>query len=46
MTQEEFKDAVRNMRYWQKYVENDPTTLSKKRKEQLETQVDIYLESH
>lgn len=46
MTQKEFKDAVRNMRYWQKYYEDDPSTFSKTRKKDLEKEVDNYLESH
>lgn len=43
MSPQEFKDAVRSMRYWQKYVEDEPTTITKQRKETLENKIDDYL---
>ena len=43
MSPQEFKDAVRSMRYWQKYVEDEPTTFAKQRKESLEKEIDDYL---
>lgn len=46
MTPEEFKNAVRSMRYWQKWVESEPTTFAKERKQTLEKQIDLYLDTH
>ena len=43
MSTQEFKDTVRLMRFWQRYVESEPTTFAKERKETLEKQIDEYL---
>ena len=43
MSPEEFKQIVRKMRYWQQYDENDPSSISKNHKKELEEIVDIYL---
>lgn len=46
MTPTEFKEAVRNMRYWQKRNKVTQSSISFKRLRSWEAIVDNYLESH
>jgi hypothetical protein len=46
MSPREFKDAVRNMRYWQKKNKEDPSSIGLVRQRELEQEIDNYLESH
>lgn len=46
MSPKEFKDAVRNMRYWQEKNKDVPSPIGFDRQRQLELEIDNYLESH